>query len=91
VRKRFPGRFVDVWFQDAVRDPVEQARRIYDVAGLGWSADAEAAMRRFVATNPREGRPPHLYTLEEFGLTRAGIERDFAAYRERFILGRGRE
>ena len=91
VRERFPGRFVDVWFQDAVRDPVEQARRIYGVAGLAWSGDAEAAMRRFVATNPREGRPPHLYTLEEFGLTRAGIERDFAAYRERFILGRGRE
>jgi len=53
--------------------------------------EAEAAMQRFLATNPREGRPPHLYSLEEFGLTQAGIERDFAAYRERFILGRGRE
>ena len=45
-------------------------------------------MRRFVATNPREGRPPHQYTLEEFGLTAEGIARDFAEYRQRFILSR---
>ena len=43
-------------------------------------------MRAFMATNPREGRPPHQYTLEEFGLTAEGIARDFAEYRERFIL-----
>ena len=91
VRDRHPERFVDVWFRDAVRDPVGEGRRIYDAAGLVITADADAAMRRFVATNPREGRPPHQYTLEEFGLTRAGIERDFAAYRARFIIGRGRE
>jgi hypothetical protein len=88
VRDRHPDRFVDVWFRDAVQDPVGQAHRIYAAAGLPMTAEAEAAMRRFVATNPREGRPPHLYTLEEFGLTRAGIERDFAAYRARFITGR---
>ena len=91
VRDRFPDRFVDVWFRDAVQDTVGQIRRIYAAAGLAMTREAEAAMQRFIATNPREGRPPHLYTLEEFGLTAAGIERDFAAYRERFILGRGRE
>jgi len=91
VRDRFPDRFVDVWFRDAVQEPVGQARRIYAAAGLAMTPEAEAAMQRFIATNPREGRPPHLYSLEEFGLTPAGIERDFAAYRERFILGRGRE
>ena len=90
VRDRYPDRFVDVWFRDAVQDPVGQARRIYAAAGMSMTPDAEAAMRAFLATNPREGRPPHVYTLEEFGLTRAGIERDFAAYRERFILGRER-
>lgn len=91
VRDQRPERFVDVWFRDAVQDPVGQARQIYVAAGLPMTADAEAAMRRYLATNPREGRPPHLYTLEEFGLTRAGIERDFAAYRARFIAGRERE
>jgi hypothetical protein len=45
-------------------------------------------MRDFMATNPREGRPPHQYTLEEFGLTPESIARDFADYRARFILSR---
>jgi hypothetical protein len=88
VRDRHPDRFLDVWFLDAVRDPVGQARRIYEVAGLPFTPEAEHAMRAFLTTNPREGRPPHQYTLEEFGLTEAGIARDFADYRRRFILDR---
>src|SRR4029453_13080789 len=89
VRDEWPERFVDVWFRDAVQDPVGQVRRIYAAARLPMTSGAEAAMRRFPAPNPREGRPPHPSTLGEFGLTRAGIERDFAAYRARFIAGRG--
>jgi hypothetical protein len=89
VRDRHPDRFVDVWYLDAIRDPIGQARRIYDFAGLALTPEAERAMRAFVAGSPREGRPPHQYTLAEFGLTAEGIARDFAAYRERFILGRG--
>jgi hypothetical protein len=88
VRDAHPDRFVDVWFLDAVKDPVNQARRIYEVAGLAFTADVEQRMRAFMATNPREGRPPHQYTLEEFGLTADGIARDFADYRARFILNR---
>ena len=88
VRDRHPDRFLDVWFLDAVKDPVSQARRIYDAAGLAFTPGVEEAMRAFMATNPREGRPPHQYTLEDFGLTAEGIARDFDAYRRRFILTR---
>lgn len=88
VRDQHPDRFLDVWFLDAAKDPVGQARRIYEVAGLSFTPEVEAAMRAFMATNPREGRPPHQYTLEEFGLDADGIARDFRAYRERFILTR---
>jgi hypothetical protein len=88
TRDRHPDRFVDVWFLDAVQDPVTQARRIYEIAGIAFTPDVEQAMRAFMATNPREGRPPHQYTLEEFGLSAEGIARDFAEYRERFIVNR---
>jgi len=88
VRDRHPDRFVDVWFRDAAQDPVGQARRIYEIAGLSFPPDVERRMREFMATNPREGRPPHQYTLEEFGLSAEGIARDFREYRERFILSR---
>jgi hypothetical protein len=88
VRDRHPDRFIDAWFRDAVQDTIGEVRRIYAVAGLPFTTDAERAMREYLATNPREGRPPHQYTLAEFGLSEATIARDFAAYRERFILGR---
>jgi hypothetical protein len=45
-------------------------------------------MRRWLRENAREKRAPHAYALETFGFTRERLERDFAAYRERFILPR---
>ena len=33
-----------------------------------------------------EDRPAHDYTLEQFGLTPERIEREFEAYRQRFIV-----
>ena len=57
------------------------------VAGLALHAGRRGnGCEAFMATNPREGRPPHQYTLEEFGLSADGIARDFKAYRERFIF-----
>ena len=85
-RDRHPDRFIDVWYLDAVKDPLGQVRRIYDFAGFPMTAGAEAAMADFVRDNPREKRPPHLYTLEQFGLTEDGVHRDFAEYIERFIV-----
>ena len=44
-------------------------------------------MRRWARENARDRRPVHRYTLERFGFSEAGIRRDFARYRERFIEG----
>jgi hypothetical protein len=89
VRDRMPPeRFVDVDYRAVARDPVGEVKRIYAAARRALSPEAEAAMRAWVAKNPREHRPPHEYTREKFGLTKEQIESAFAAYRERFILGR---
>ena len=86
---RYPDRFVDVWYQDALRDPIAEVRRIYTFVGRELAPEAESRMRRWLRDNARDKRAPHEYSMDTFGLTRAGIERDFAAYRERFILRRG--
>ena len=41
---------------------------------------------RWLGENARDKRAAHHYTLEQFGLSEAGLEKDFQAYRERFIL-----
>ena len=82
------GPFVDVWFADVGRDALGELRRIYDAVGRTLSPEAEVAMKSWLEENAREKRPPHEYTLEKFGLTREGLEAEFAFYRERFILPR---
>ena len=62
-------------------------RRNHAFLGRVLTPASEAAMQRWVETDPREGRPPHEYTLEQFGFTRPGIEEYFAEYRRRFVLG----
>jgi hypothetical protein len=103
VRRRFAGalsrcmqvregheasRFIDVDYRDANRDALGQARRIYDWLGIPMTEEAERAMEQWLLANAREKRAAHEYSLEEFGFTREGLERDFVAYRERHVLNR---
>lgn len=86
MRERLPNRFIDVDFRDTVGDPVKVVERIYKEVGLPMTAETRAGINAYMATNPREGRPKHEYTLEEFGFTRAELERRFRRYREKHIL-----
>jgi hypothetical protein len=70
-----PERFVDVRFADIVADPLAVVRRICDAAGLPPSAEADRAMRAWLAANPRGKRGSHRYSLEDFGLDPADLRR----------------
>jgi hypothetical protein len=85
-RERLPNRFIDVDFRDTVGDPVKVVERIYKEIGLPVTPQTRAGINAYMSTNPREGRPKHEYTLEEFGFTRAELERRFKRYREKHIL-----
>jgi hypothetical protein len=78
-----PERFLDLEYEDLMKRQDEALTRIYDF--LGWPIEAEtrAGFARWRAENPRDRRKPHHYRIEEFGLTRAGLERAYADYRAR--------
>ena len=79
-----PERFVDVRYPELMDDPLAVARRIYRHFDLPLSTEAEARMRRFVATSPKDTHGPHLYSLAQFGLD-ADVERQrYGAYWERW-------
>jgi len=88
ARAQREDRFLDIYYDELVADPMAQVRRIYAHAGLELTDAAEAQMRRWAVENERDRRPVHAYTLEEFGYTQDGLRRDFAAYCERFLTGR---
>ena len=81
-------RFLDLWFSDTVSQPLQEIRKIYDFLDMELTEEARAEMARWQDFNRRELRPPHEYTLAQFGFTEEGLEQQFRAYRERFILSR---
>ncbi len=73
----------DITFDDAVADPIGQVARVYEAVGLPLSAEAEAAMRRWLDERPREAaRPP--YRLEDYGLRPEQVDERFTLYNKRF-------
>jgi hypothetical protein len=77
------ARVTDIAFNDAVADPIGQVARVYEAVGLPLTAEAEAAMRRWLAERPREApRPP--YGLETYGLRPEQVDERFMLYDKRF-------
>ncbi len=81
------GAFVDVFYEDLVKDPIAEVRRVYAALGELLTDEAERRMRRTLASHPQHRHGVHRYALEDFGLTEAGLAERFASYRARFVRG----
>ena len=79
-------RFVDICYDELMRDPIDCVRRIYAHYGLLFSPVAEERMRRFLAQHPKDKHGRHRYSLAEFGLDRDEEEERYRSYRDRFDL-----
>ncbi len=79
------SRFIDIRYSDLTKDPIAQGEEVLRRTGIEITPAIRAGMDEWVEANRREDRAPHQYTLEDFGLTREGIERLFDEYRRRFI------
>jgi hypothetical protein len=77
--------FTDVWFRDAVSNPLAQIKRIYDAIGIEFIPEAADAMERWLATAAGDKQPAHRYSAELFGLSDTEISETFAGYMTRFI------
>lgn len=86
VREGMPaGRFLDVRFEDTVRDPLAVVERIYRFAGLELTPALRDAMGDWLAANGREKRAAHHYDPADYGLDDALLQRDYADYHARHI------
>jgi len=86
VRDQQPaGTFFDVDFRETVSNPIGLIKRIYEHMGIEMTPKALSQIENYMANNPREKRPPHNYTLEQFSLTEEQIKTRFSAYRKRHI------
>ncbi len=81
-RRRYdPARFVDVYYDDFVADPVGTVAEVYDTFGLSFSEAARAAVRELHRESTSgAGAPSHRYSLGDFGLSAAEVDERFAGY-----------
>ena len=87
VRDRAPAsQFLDINFESIEGDPLGAVERVYDFLGWQLTDAARAAMKNFLAANPKNKHGVHSYTLEQFGLSRAGETIRFRNYCERFRI-----
>ena len=81
----FESRFVDIDFNLTLSDPLGAVAHIFEAIQQPFVAQTAEAVASWVAANQRDRRPPHRYTAEQFGLSEAQLNADFAFYRARFV------
>ena len=84
-RLKLDDRFVDVPYQQIRTNPIPYIREFYARSGYEYTAEAEQQQRTWDADNEEGKYGKHTYDLDEFGLSKKQIERDFGEYIERFI------
>jgi hypothetical protein len=77
------ARVTDIGFDDAVEDPIGQVARVYDAIDVPLTAEAERAMRTWLAERPREAARP-TYALGDYGLRSEQVDERFALYNKHF-------
>lgn len=88
VRDKNPAlTFVDVHYGDLVSNPVETVKEIYAKVQQPWTNEADANMKDWLRDNARGKFQEHRYSLEQFGLSKAQIDQQYAAYIKRYKLG----
>ena len=76
--------FVDVMYEDFVKDPVASVAGIYDQLGRELTREAETAVREMAAREPQHKFGRHTYALADIGLRREDVEARFERYFDRF-------
>jgi hypothetical protein len=78
-------RFIDVRNDDVIKHPLETFERIYAHIGLEFTPELRRRVEEYSLKNRPGAFGEHVYTLEEYGLSAAGIASAFKDYVERFL------
>ena len=76
--------FLDVPYQDIVRDAPAVIRKCYAAAGIALDADSTRAMQEWETSNRQHKHGEHRYALADFGIAEAEVAEVFGAYSARF-------
>jgi hypothetical protein len=81
-----PARFVDVWHDELLDDPIGVVERIHERFDRPLGIGVRVAMETRLTRHPRHRHGVHRYALERYGLAPEMLRERFADYVERFGL-----
>jgi hypothetical protein len=65
--------FIDVLFDDLTKNPMATIQRIYTRFGYPFTPEFDSSLHSHLATGAATRKYKHVYTLEQFGLSRAQV------------------
>jgi hypothetical protein len=83
---RLPPRFVDVHFQELLRDPVSSLRAAYEGLERPFTREHAERVRAYLAEKPRGKFGVHRYTAEDWGFDHADLHQRTKPYIDRFAV-----
>lgn len=78
-------RFIDIDYRKQLTAPAQTAAKVLEFTGTAMTKEIETGMDEWIEANRREHRAPHLYKMENFGLTAGAITDRFSVYCRQFI------
>jgi hypothetical protein len=84
-------RFFDIHFAPFQKDPFPTLAKLYDFLGEEFTPEAEARMRTWRASTPRDKHGRHEYNGADYGLSTAALREKFAFYTDRFAVPLGKD
>eukprot|EP00727_Mastigamoeba_balamuthi_P012314 m51a1_g7705 hypothetical protein (456) ;mRNA; r:84898-86461 len=78
-------RFLDIYYDDLVRDPIAAAGRVYGALGWEMQPEVEKEMRGYLAHNGKGKHGTHRYSMQDYGLSERLIECRTREYLDRFF------
>jgi hypothetical protein len=78
------AQFIDVQFDDIVRNPAASVEAVYRRLDWPFTDDVARGIAEYAARKPKGSRGEHHYSLEEAGLDAAAERRRFAFYTDHY-------
>lgn len=82
TRRKHADRFVDVRYEDLMKDPFAVLARIGEHAGLPFTQEAQQSARDRLRGERKDRHGAHVYRMADFGLETADLDRGYSGYRE---------
>ena len=73
------GKFTDIYYQNLIADSVSELQKIYQLNG-GLNPELSDRFRRHELEHPHRKHGVHQYSMADFGLTEAEINRNTSRY-----------